>query len=69
MYLFYHSLVQTIGSVVYCKNVNKIDVLSENSNVYSTLDSHQLLVKSTLSPQLKQVLTFGEKDIKRQWDY
>jgi hypothetical protein len=35
----------------------------------SWLDFQQLLVKSTLSPELKQVLTFGEKDIKRQWDY
>ena len=56
---------------LYCKNVYKIDNLDENSLSYfrKSLDFQQLLVKSTLSPQLKQVLTFGEKDIKRQWDY
>ena len=32
-------------------------------------DYHQILVKSTLSPLLMQALTFGEKDIKRRWDY
>jgi len=38
MYLFYHSLVQTIGSVVYCKNVNKIDNLDGTQTFVFTYD-------------------------------
>ena len=60
---------KTIVSMLDERKLLKIDNLGVNSQRLKRFDSHQLLVKSTLSPQLKQVLTVGEKDIKRQWDY